>query len=459
LAQLCISSRHFGEFYFAHLTAKGILEVQVVQHHPTDVHRNIKNSDLNSEYESLYRDFTDLCDLGGRLLGTESERNAVAWVCRQFASMDGEATAHPLDVPVWRQIRSELRVVESGESLECQPMLRTVSTPPGGLLGKIIDMGKGRPEDYEGIGSTLRGHIAMVEHEYPFSPTHVHRREKIHLAIRHGAKAVLMSNPTGDGALLSGSSAALDGFDPIPCGYITHKGAERLRMRTTDQQEVLLILEGAEETVSTQIPSLLIGDPSLPRIVLSAHIDGHPLGESALDNATGVAVAIAAARRLAPLFSAHPKYALETFIFTAEEWGLYGSEKYLAQLPATELQKYRLNVNLDTVGGSSQFTALISGFPRIASLIQKASEATGIDVGTYLPLLANSDHYNFARAGVPAFRLVAGFDDATSKVQHILAGSDTRDKVKAGELERALEFVSTVIATAVLSPKLLDNLK
>jgi len=227
------------------------------------------------------------------------------------------------------------------------------------------DLAKGRPEDYDGIGNALRGNIAMVEHEYPFSPTHIHRREKVRLAIRHGAKAVLMSNSTGDGGLLSGSSAVLDGFNPVPCGYITRTTAEKLRSRGEDVRTVHIFLEGVNETVQSANQSLIIGDPSLPRIVLSAHIDGHPLDESALDNASGVAVAMAAARRLSPIFSSHLQYALQAIIFTAEEWSLFGSERYFAQLPHSDRQKFKLNVNLDTVGGSPNFTALISGFPQL----------------------------------------------------------------------------------------------
>jgi len=338
-------------------------------------------------------------------------------------------------------------------------MLHTVSTPPDGMIGKLLDLGKGRLEDYEGIGDAARDRIVMVEHEYPFSPTHVHRREKIRLAIRHGASALLMSNPTGEGGLLSGSSATHEGFDSIPCGYITHECATRLRTRSGDPQTIRMLIDGTEEKVKSGNPSLIIGNPTRPRIVLSAHIDGHPLGESALDNASGVAVAIAVARRLAPLFGPSSDYALQTIIFTAEEWGLLGSEQYLEQLSDGERSTMKLNINLDTVGGSPNFTALISGFPQLAPLIRQAADAVRLDVSTYLPLLANSDHHNFARAGIPAFRLVAGFNEPMSRVQHILSGSDTRDKVAMTELKGAFEFVCAVIKTAIQQPSTIHNLK
>jgi aminopeptidase YwaD len=431
----------------------------VTQRYPTDVRGGIKHDDRISEYEALYANFDELCDLGGRLLGTESEQAAVAWISSKFAKITGEATLHPVRATIWKPTWSRLMLEATGRAFECQPMLHTVSTPPGGLVGKIVDLGKGRPESYEGIGDALKGNIALVEHEYPFSPIHMHRREKIRLAIRHGAKAVLMANPTGDGGLLSGSSAREDGFEPIPCGYVTRDFAIAIRSENEHALVVRLELEGVVETVESNTPSLVIGDPSLPRIVLSAHLDGHPLGESALDNGSGVVVAIAAAQHLASLFQHHQQFALQTIIFTAEEWSLSGSEDYLKQLSDDQRKALVLNVNLDTVGGSPNLTALTSGFPRLATLIERASARADIKVGTYLPLLANSDHFNFARAGVPAFRLLAGFDEPQSRVQHILSGSDTRDKVCMSELANALNFVCAVIETATESPELLLKLR
>jgi len=61
------------------------------------------------------------------------------------------------------------------------------------------------------------------------------------------------------------------------------------------------------------------------------------------------------------------------------------------------------------------------------------------------PIKRNSDHYNFARRGIPALRLVAGFDEPEAGVRHLLMASDTRDKVNASEFKNgacvAAEFV------------------
>ncbi|WP_160167963.1 M28 family peptidase [Caballeronia insecticola] len=413
---------------------------------------------MENRYHALHEDFARLCDFGGRLLGSESERAAIAWVHDKLSEIGGRVESFPLLVPIWRPVRSRVTIDDTGEEFDCQPMLRTVSTPAGGLGGALLDLGRGRPEDYAFIGNAVRGKIVMIEHEYPFSSTHVHRREKIRLAIRHGAKAVLMRNPGDSGGLLSGSSDTADGYKPIPCGYISEECATRLQMQRSGDARVRIVLEGAETDAATCIPSLLVGDPANPRIVLSAHVDGHPFGESALDNASGVAVALAATRCLAPMFLEHRAYALQTIIFTAEEWSLFGSKRYVHELSEPDRRNIRLNINLDTVAGSPNLTALTSNFPRLEPLVAQASQACDIKVDTHPTLMANSDHYSFARSGIPAFRLLAGFNEPESRVRHILSGSDTRDKVKPRELERSLRFVCSFIETAASRPDMLENL-
>lgn len=431
-------------------------EAYVTSHDSTDHLTNIKNPARAAEYFVMQSDFRYLCEFGGRLFGTASEQKAVDWIRRKFSEI-GTASSFPVETPTWFAEKALLTDAAGSAFAECQPMLRTCSTPAGGLEGEVVDLGKGRAEDYSGNEHLVSGRIVLVDHEYPFSSTHVHRREKIELAIRHGAIAFLMANPLGNGGLLSGAAVFVDEFKPIPCAYICRDAAEQLRSRDKTGRRVRLHIEGKDRLVQSSSLSTLLGKPDAPRIVLTAHVDGHPLGESALDNATGIAVALAASRRLAGRFSEQSKIALQTTIFTAEELGLRGSDKYLQDLPKSEFDKLKLNVNLDTVGGSPNLTALLSGFGQLSPLVQKASSMSGVNVGTYLPMCANSDHFNFARRGIPAFRLVAGFEEPCSRVQHILSAEDTRDKVYPGELEAALEFVCSVIELAIQDPELMPS--
>ena len=62
----------------------------------------------------------------------------------------------------------------------------------------------------------------------------------------------------------------------------------------------------------------------------------------------------------------------------------------------------------------------------------------------------NSDHANFAAAGIPAFRLVAGFADPTAATSLVLTDKDVRGQVKADELVRAAQLTETIIQSALV---------
>jgi len=63
---------------------------------------------------------------------------------------------------------------------------------------------------------------------------------------------------------------------------------------------------------------------------------------------------------------------------------------------------------------------------------------------SHVPLMANSDHANFAAHGIPALRLIAGFNAPDSKLRLLLTAADTRDKVRPDELDQALRLASTL---------------
>jgi Zn-dependent M28 family amino/carboxypeptidase len=161
---------------------------------------------------------------------------------------------------------------------------------------------------------------------------------------------------------------------------------------------------------------------------------------------------------LAPRLS-QCNHSLRVCFFSAEEWALTGSAVYLDSLAAAERDLLKLNINLDTVAGDDKLTALISEFPALDGFVRAAAGDAGMEIATYLPIMSNSDHYNFARHNIPALRLVAGFDRPDSRVRHILSRQDTRDKVTIDEMYRASAAVSTLTIRALnTSPVELERL-
>jgi Zn-dependent M28 family amino/carboxypeptidase len=230
---------------------------------------------------------------------------------------------------------------------------------------------------------------------------------------------------------------------PMPCFGIGIEVAQRIA-----GQRVRLTLEAEAAPATT--PTLVLDLPGggAGRVVLSAHLDGHPLGESAMDNATGLAGLLALARAAAPELHACRR-GLTVCVFGAEEWALTGSKAWLAGLPAERRAAMRFNLNLDSIAGHPRLTALTSGFPQLGGFVREAAAAIGAEVAVHPPLMVNSDHANFAAHGIPALRLIAGFDAPEGALRLLLTGADTRAVVPTGELESAALTAGAILWAAL----------
>lgn len=157
-------------------------------------------------------------------------------------------------------------------------------------------------------------------------------------------------------------------------------------------------------------------------IVYMAHWDhlGKHEGEGdqtyngAVDNATGVAGII----EIAGQFAANPPKRSVLFLaVTLEESGLLGSKHYVSSAPVVPMDKTVAVINMDAmpVGGRAKnMTVIGMGNSELEDLLAEAlkpqdriitPEATPED-GFYF----RSDHFNFAKAGVPALYAKGGDD-------------------------------------------------
>jgi Zn-dependent M28 family amino/carboxypeptidase len=282
-----------------------------------------------------------------------------------------------------------------------------------------------------------------------FAAGTIHRRLKYEMARKAGAAGFLVAGPAA-GSLVSGSSGR-DGEEGIPAAGISPETAARLRRTAAGWPRVTL--EIAVQEAPAQTETLLFDMPGETEewVVLSAHVDGHDLAESAMDNATGLAAALAAVRALradpAPRARA-PLRGLRLAFFSVEEWALTGSGQYVRGLAESEREKIALNVNLDSVAGSPNLSALTSGFAGVEPFLLRVAQANGFRLRTVRPLMTNSDHANFALAGIPAFRLVAGFDEPDANLRYVLTARDTRDRVATEDLARSAHAAAAIVAAA-----------
>jgi Zn-dependent M28 family amino/carboxypeptidase len=182
------------------------------------------------------------------------------------------------------------------------------------------------------------------------------------------------------------------------------------RVRPFDSYNVIGEVPGSDATLKNQA------------VIVSAHYDhlgirpemkGDNIYNGALDNASGTAMLMEMARAAAGA-APKPKRSIIFAAVTGEEQGLLGSE-YLGQHPPIPDGNISLNINFDSVaplGIPKEVSA--AGYER--TTFSAAFEKTATDFGMIIQPPAHpesggyyrSDHFSFARVGIPAFSLNTG---------------------------------------------------
>ena len=139
---------------------------------------------------------------------------------------------------------------------------------------------------------------------------------------------------------------------------------------------------------------------------------------------------------------------LELALFTVEEWALIGSRVHQETMAPAERDAIAFNVNLNSVAGGSRLTAITGGFPGVAEFVARTMQTIGVPDGIHHGFMANSDHANFVRHGVPALRLCVDFEEPASYLRYLLTAADTPDKVGLHELKTAASVAVALVLAA-----------
>ena len=160
-------------------------------------------------------------------------------------------------------------------------------------------------------------------------------------------------------------------------------------------------------------------------IIYTAHWDhlgiGRPdkLGDSiyngALDNASGTAGLLEMARAFKNM-KAKPERTIVFLAVTAEEQGLLGSAFY-SENPIYPVNKTVANINMDGLnrfGKTNDMVVVGQGQSELEDYLKEAIEKTGgylsFDTHTEAGYYYRSDHFNFAKVGIPALFANNGVD-------------------------------------------------
>ena len=245
-------------------------------------------------------------------------------------------------------------------------------------------------------------------------------RTKVENAIRAGAAAAIVFNEGNPGRreLFPGNLGSPQ--VRIPALAASFEVGEALRNGRSDgatgvEAEVSADVEAGTRTSRNVIAETHAGDPRA-LVVAGAHLDSVPEGPGMNDNASGSAVLLEVAERMA---GTRPRNRLRFVWWGAEELGLIGSRHYVSRLSAAQRRAHALYLNLDMVGSPNYALLVYDGDGSDGGRRPPTGSAPiELALGGFLSaqgspfretrLGGSSDHAPFAAAGIPVGGLFTG---------------------------------------------------
>ncbi len=202
-------------------------------------------------------------------------------------------------------------------------------------------------------------------------------------------------------------------FKPVPLNARV-EGQALAEVRTLNEYNVAGVVPGTDPKLKDEV------------VIYTAHWDhmgkqgteGDTIFNGAVDNATGIGALLVMAEQAAR----NPAKRSQMFLWVAaEEQGLLGSAAY-ATKPLWPLDKTAAALNLDSlnfIGTTRDMGVRGSERSDLGDMAGKVAKQMGLTLAKPKPDLAGgyfrSDHFSFAKAGVPAFSIGSGSDWVSNK--------------------------------------------
>lgn len=393
-------------------------------------------------------------EVGQRMAGTEAEARARDWAVRKLKALGfSNVRVEPFDMPVWTRGPESAQILAPfPQKMAVAALGNSASTGPQGITGEVV--GFATLADFEAAPeSEVRGKIAFVSHTMPrtqdgssYGTFRGPRSRGPSIASRKGALAIVIRSIGTDHHRNphAGVMTFEEGVKPIPAGALSIPDAEQLQRVlkhakgpvTMHLTLVSQVTQGQSGNVIAEIPGR---DPKALPILVGGHLDSWDLGTGAIDDASGVAITTAAAKRI--MDSGRPLRTIRVVWFGAEEVGLFGGIEYSKRYPAN--QHYAI---AESDFGADRIWKVDSRLGKEreaeAKALQIALEPLGIVPGA-LDKADGSDIEPLLNAGAPGVGLN---QDGTYYFDLHHTPDDTLDKVDPEALRQNVAAWTTMLA-------------
>jgi aminopeptidase YwaD len=386
---------------------------------------------------------TDLVDLDNRMAGQSGEHQAAELVKEAFEQHGlREAQITEFEVPGWWRGSSSLAVRADREHTfdADYQSIALPGTPPGEVTAEVVDVGYGRPADFE--AAELEGNIVVASSATPEDYGRwIHRVEKYGEAVDGGAVAFVFRNHVEGSLPPTGGIGKEDGPAPIPAIGVSKEVGQRLvRYCENGDVEGTLSVDCRNEPTTSPNIEAVVGPDTEEEVLVTGHVDAHDIAEGANDNGVGTVLSAEVGRLLAQMAD-ELETKVRCLVFGSEEIGLYGAYHWVDTHPESQVKAI---LNADGAGYSRNMDVYTHGFDPIGDAFAAAAEELGVPIDVHDGIRPHSDHWPFVQEGIPGAQVRSKSEGSGRGWGH--THSDTLDKLD----KRDLRDLSAAFATAAV---------
>ncbi|PZU08806.1 M20/M25/M40 family metallo-hydrolase [Sphingomonas sp.] len=396
-------------------------------------------------------------EVGQRLAATPAEARAREWAVTELRRA-GFANVHveTFTMPVWQRGEETAEIMSPfPQKLVVAALGNSSATPAGGITAEIAAF-DGLDALVKAPAEAVRGKIVFVNHHMAaqqdggsYGEIGAIRRSGPSIASKKGALAIVIRSIGTDHHRVphTGVQNWIDGARPIPAAALSVPDAEQLARVLDRGKPVTLHLTigagmagtGTSGNVIAEVPGR---DPKGGIVLVGGHLDSWDLGTGTIDDASGLAIVTAAARRI--MASGQPRRAIRIVWFGAEEPGGFGGDAYAkAHVGEKHVLVGESDSGADRVW-KVDFTAADPKAP-LTVRIALALAPLGITRGN-APAHGGTDVAPIARVtGAPVIDL---HQDATRYFDIHHTADDTLDKVDPEQLRQNVAAWTALLAVA-----------
>lgn len=398
--------------------------------------------------DTAYRIVSSLTtEVGPRLAGSDADLRAREWAVAKFKALGFDKVyTEPVTFPLWqRRGESGAIVAPFPQPLVLTALGYSPGTPKGGLTAQVVKF-----DSLDALKAAdpaqVRGKIVFVDYRmqrskdgHDYGAASAVRVAGPPLAAAKGAAGYLLRS-AGTDARQRIAHTGVTGFrDParaIPAAALSNPDADQLDRVLAYGKPVTVRLDLDCGVTGEYTGANVIGEITGRKyphqvVAIGGHLDSWDPGTGAIDDAAGVAIAMAAARLIRDL-PQRPDRTIRVIAFANEEMGLWGGRAY-AEKHGNEVAKFQLGSESD-FGAGPVWRMSASVKPSARGAIEQIAHVLapiGVAYDAGRPGGGGSDLSQMHAKGMAALSLT---QDGTRYFDWHHTANDTLDKVDPQEL-------------------------